>query len=722
MKKNTEKKIISRKNEQGMALIMSMMALTLLTGIGLATVFNSSGDMAMSGGFRRNEQAFFAADAGIGLAREALRVELNKAVLARAAAAISSSNITYGYGTTTLDQDKLRKILGRNADGTADPDLLGTALSTSPINKVIADINDRGSSLGSGVGFQMAASDISLTLYYPTCPGTDCPEGAVMTQAGSPVGQVFPKNYYEAKYRYRITSKGNYSGGGNATFGATATAKEDGVVTVRLRPQIGVTSSTSSSISRSFSSYGIFYARNGLTDPSYYSYFGNASGPVHMNDWYRFHKNFANTFKDQVTQGGSSTGTTPAKYQYNGGSGTADYTVNNTNRTGLNFNSSFTSTGALPIPQNVYTQEAAVLNGSGASTTAPTQAQLTATLRKPNNTLATASGTSVATGVYLPSTDGTNLTGSGIYVKGNADDVRLSIDNGKQVYEVIQGTVATKITVDITNNTTGTGTTSIQTGTVATAAGAATYSGSPLVYTGTPLDKTDPSNIKTGTLLYVDGTISSLHGPTKTGSGSTAITAAAIAANTRLTVTSTQDISVTGDLKYTNQTVNNDGTPITANASAVNTLGIYTSTGKIILDPEAAWTSGQNMDLSIDAALVAFNEPALTDASTSNDYTGGRGDCVRCITNGFDKTKATLYHRGSQVYSIDLLWTKGFGSNGSKPIYQVFDPRFGGGAVAPPWFPVTSLATAVTTATTYTLSFYTSNVSAESNTWQRVNS
>ena len=543
-----------------------------------------------------------------------------------------------------------------------------------------------------------------------------------MAQAGSPAGQAFPKNYYEAKYRYRITSKGNYSGGGNATFGATATAKEDGVVTVRLRPQIAVSSTSSSSISRSFSSYGVFYARNGLTSSGMYSYFGNVSGPVHINDWYRFHKSYPNTFKDQVTQGGSSNGTTPAKYQYNSGSGTLDYTVNNTNRTGLTFNSSFASTGVLPIPSNVYTQAAAVLDGSGASGAAPTVAQLTSTLRKPNNVLATASGSSVANGVYLPSTDGTNLTGSGIFVKGNADDVRLSVASGKQVYEIIQGTVATKITVDITNTTTGAGTTSIQTGTVASASAAATYTGTALVYTGTPLDKTDPTNIKTGTLLYVDGTISSMHGPTKTGSGSTTVTAAAIAANTRLTVTSTQDISVTGDLKYTNQTVNNDGTPITANANAVNTLGIYTSTGKIILDPELAWTAGVNRDLSIDAALVAFNEPALTDAVTTNDYTGGRGDCVRCITNGFDKTLATLYHRGSQVYSSDLLWTKGFGSSGGKPIYQTFDPRFGGGAVAPPWFPVTQIGTTLTTTTTYTLSFYTSNVSAESNTWQRVNS
>lgn len=716
MKKNTEKKSTRNKKEQGMALIMSMMALTLLTGIGMATLFNSSGDMAMSGGFRRNEQAFFAADAGIGLAREGLRIELNAAVQARANAAIAGIN--YGYGTTTVNHDTFRQILGRNANGSADQDLLGTALTTSPINKVIKDVNNRGAGLGAGVSFEMAATDITLSLYYPACPGLDCTEGPPLTVGGAPAGQAYPNNSYDAKYRYRITSKGNYNGGSTTTFGATATAKEDGVITIHLRPQIGVTTSSSSSVDRSFSSYGIFYARNGLTSSSYTNVFGSASGPVHINDWFRFRSTNTNIFKDQVTQGGSSNGSTPATYEYRVGSTNNTYSVNNTNRTGLTFNSSFTSTGVLPLPTNTYTQETAILNGAGSNAAAPTQLQLTTNLRKPDNTFATASGTSVANGVYVPSSDGATITGGGIYVKGNADDIKLSIQSGKQVYEIVQGTTATKIIVDIIspNGEATTGTTSIQTGTVTS--GTATYTGTPQVYTGTFKDYTDLNNHKTGTMLYVDGTISSLHGPNK--NSTTNLTDKSIAANTRLTVTATQDISVTGDLKYFNQTINNDGTAYPSGATAINTLGIYTNTGKIILDPEPAWTSGTNMDLELDAALVAFNEPALTDASTTNNYTGGRGDCVRCLTNGFNKNLATLYHRGSQVYSADLLWSYGFGSSGSRAMYQPFDPRFGGGAVAPPWFPTTRLTTVVTATTIYTLSFYTSNVSAESNTWQRV--
>ena len=145
-----KKRFVAKKwksSEQGMALIAAMMCLLLLTGLGLAALYNSTGDVAISGGFRRNDQAFFAADAGVGLARETLRIQLNNAIMARATEAANPPTgstllpITLVAGQATFDQAPLLKVLGKNSNGTEDATLLGTTSSTSPINTAVAAIN-----------------------------------------------------------------------------------------------------------------------------------------------------------------------------------------------------------------------------------------------------------------------------------------------------------------------------------------------------------------------------------------------------------------------------------------------------------------------------------------------------------------------------------------------------------------------------------------------------
>ena len=83
--------------EQGMALITSVMCLMLCTGLGVAVLLNSTGEAVLSGGFRRNEQAFYAADAGLGIARMTLRNSLNTAI--QTAALPIQTNTTYGTRT-----------------------------------------------------------------------------------------------------------------------------------------------------------------------------------------------------------------------------------------------------------------------------------------------------------------------------------------------------------------------------------------------------------------------------------------------------------------------------------------------------------------------------------------------------------------------------------------------------------------------------------------------
>ena len=720
-----KKRFVAKKwksSEQGMALIAAMMCLLLLTGLGLAALYNSTGDVAISGGFRRNDQAFFAADAGVGLARETLRIQLNNAIMARAAEAANPPAgstllpITMTAGQTTFDQAPLLKVLGKNSDGTEDATLLGTTVSTSPINKAVAAITTRsnGLALGSGGTFTVNPGDITLSIDNIVV-GTPLaqPTGAVV-----PV-TAMPGNSYWVRYRYSITSRGNFNGGSaNSVIGANATAKEVGYVTVQLNPTVNVSQTTQPVTTRSFSSYAALWNHNGLSGCSGCIFDGGIySGPIHMNDWFRFGDFATYRFKDAVTQGGNSSSANPATFQYYA-SGNTNYAVgtgNNLPTMTFDPGSTFTKVAPLAIPTNAYQQDWAVLDSVGRDasnnprTVAPTNAELsaglsTASRTHPNPTVA------LPNGVYLSSTDTTSVTGGGIIVKGDVSDFKVYKDSsGRQNYDITQSGVITTVRVTITDPVAGTGTTSIKVG-----------SGSFVDFTGVPMDRTANSTPNASTLIYVEGNIAALHGLAKTGSGSTAITAPAIASNTKLLISSSKDITITGDLKYTDQVVNNDGTPISANQSATNIMGVFTATGKITYNSNLTYTAGAVGDLTIDGAMAAFNEPAYT--ANPNVYSGGFGDCglSGAPACGFDKTKATLTIRGSQTYTQDLLHTYGFGSNGSKPLQFIFDPRFRNSAKSPPWFPTANVTNTTTTTSTFALTFGTSNVSSESNTWQRI--
>src|SRR6266550_6193401 len=59
-------------NERGMALITALLATTILLALGMAVVFSATTDMVTTKTQRVGEQAFFAADGGIGVARRAI--------------------------------------------------------------------------------------------------------------------------------------------------------------------------------------------------------------------------------------------------------------------------------------------------------------------------------------------------------------------------------------------------------------------------------------------------------------------------------------------------------------------------------------------------------------------------------------------------------------------------------------------------------------------------
>ena len=63
-----------------MALITALLATTIMLALGMAIVFSSTGDTTTTKVQRAGQQAFFAADAGIGIARRALAQALTEQI------------------------------------------------------------------------------------------------------------------------------------------------------------------------------------------------------------------------------------------------------------------------------------------------------------------------------------------------------------------------------------------------------------------------------------------------------------------------------------------------------------------------------------------------------------------------------------------------------------------------------------------------------------------
>lgn len=661
----TERKKRNRKSraaEQGFAMIVAMMALSLLTALGLAVMFSSSGDIVISGHFRRNEQAFFAAEAGVGLARNAIRQSLNQAILTNATAA--QDGIDFPAAGQAFDDSQLTSLL-------TNPGL--TAADGAPITNALAAIQARSASLGGSGNF-----NVTLTLEPVGSP-------VLGTRPAAISGIQQPPSTITMQYRYTINSTGRNISADNP-FTATAQAQEQGVVNVTLNTNVVDNSSSSSTISRSFSSYGTFLNR--FTQTSVWAA-GTFSGPVHTNDRFRYSAGNPVTYRDAVTQVGTT-------YDYRNSSGKwYTYNVSNTNRTGLTFQSTYTRVDPLPLPQNVYKQELAVLNSTGQTdatftSAQPTTTQLTANLRQANNSAAGTTSGTLNEGVYVPSSDGSTITGGGIYVKGNADEITLSVSGSSQVYAIRQGSTTTTITITPPSGTSA-GSTTISNGTSST------------TYSGVPMDKTIPSNQKPGVSLFVSGNINSLHGPAAASN----VTPAAIASKTAATITSTGDIVVTGSLKYQDTVLNLDGTQTSNGLSATNVLGLFTNSGRIEWNPSSTYTDNGNRSMVVDVAMTAFNEAALN-ADSSAQTGGWITNCSHCSSS------STFTLRGSRVAS------RGLPFNSSGIVNRFFDPRFANGAFAPPFFPVTELANTVTATATFAINFTTSNVATESNTWQRI--
>jgi hypothetical protein len=304
----------------------------------------------------------------------------------------------------------------------------------------------------------------------------------------------------------------------------------------------------------------------------------------------------------------------------------------------------------IPLPTDSYNQKAAVVDGVGTSGN-PSNATLNANLRDVNGAQYPAGGSS--SGVYIAysqttsgSTTTNTMTGGGILVEGNAGVTLTASTVGSdpvQVYTITQGTTTTTVTVDVTANTT-----TVKSGSKTT------------IITGVPSNRSN-STPSPATMLYVDGNISSLSGPSS---------GPAIQDGSAVTVTAANNITVTGNITYKtepvtltqNQFPNTPADTLISGNNNGQSLGIFTAGGNVYLNVP---TAGQN--LQIDASI----------ATISNGGSGAvvnNGNAINTLTIVGGRIQNTIQNINTSTRNV------------------FFDRRYSQGNFSPPWFPSTTVA------------------------------
>ncbi|HEX2865134.1 MAG TPA: DUF4900 domain-containing protein, partial [Deinococcales bacterium] len=273
--------------------------------------------------------------------------------------------------------------------------------------------------------------------------------------------------------------------------------------------------------------------------------------------------------------------------------------------------------------------------------------------------------TSIPTGAYLATTNGTAVTG-GFYVQGDVDRLTLSQSNGIQTYTFVQGSHTTRFVVNYALNLT-----------------TVTYDGTVRrILTGVP---NGPATVGTGSAtgqIYVNGSINNLDGGSRSGAMPNPFVThpipagvpRALAKETQLNITAKGTVNLTTDLVYEcdpTQVVT-DTTDRCYNAgNPVNTvLGVMSETDNVVM------TTSTPDDVMLWGSYLSG--------------TSGKGLTVQNYSSRSAQGQMRLF--GGLIQSADQLRGQIDGSgnllHGYRESYE-YDRRFSNGALAPPNFPTT---------------------------------
>lgn len=401
------------------------------------------------------------------------------------------------------------------------------------------------------------------------------------------------------------------------TIQATGTVRNTGTRSVQSSGILRVSAERGS-----FSDYLIFTNTHTSASGSsiWFTSSGSFDGRVHTNTTFRFA--YKPTFQDLVSQVANQA------WFYNGGSAVQMNANNNGTTDVPNFYGGFNRNQAsVPLPTNSFNQQAsAIMYATANASTAPPNSAINSYISGGTNT----SSSTPPDGIYLKQVSG-NL--GGIYVQGDLDQCKMWADTvaNRQWYQLKQGSTYKTIMVDMSANQT-----KIWNSTNTSGSPANTYSQVPL---------------NGNSLLYVNGGISDLRGPDR--SGSTVLPA--VAENNKILINATGDVVVQRDVTMDSYT------------KATNVLGIYSSGGSVRVG------SGAPNDCNLDAYVMA---------------TGASGEfAVDNYTSG--SPRGTFHLRGGMVASYyGGFYT--FNNAGALQTGFARDFHYDRRGLIPPYFPSTT--------------------------------
>lgn len=541
-----------RRREHGVALVTSLLILSLFTIMTLSMVIATMSDTLIDGYYRNARASFYAADSGLNVARQYLLSQFAAAVPNPYTAYSTTPPVAAGTETTILSS-----LENASSGFGAYQSILGSQTSWKGQFKV----DTTNTTLGAP----------TCTIHYTSSSGTI----PTCTNAGN--GSA---TYYSYSYPYTLSIIGQ------SNSNEANTIRESGTIVLT------VTVHSTSATNTNFAAWGMFIDQSPICNGTYLVP-GTITGPVFTNGAWNFGTSGSYIFTDQVGSASANAGYQFSScYQSSNTSYTSgSQTIHPTFQSGLLLNQP-----AIPLPTDSFNQKEAVLDGIGNGGSPSMQA----ILKDVNQSAYPASPP--ASGVYLPYynnagtlTFGSSGTppgcGGGIYVEGNAS-VTVSAgtvtgSSSPQIYTITQGSTVTTVTIDTLANS-GHGSTKIQKG-----ATSQTIYGVPTQCTSTGTFTRD------ATMLYVDGNITGLQGGGE-GVGS-------IQNTTALDIVANGSVTITGDILYKSEPVTltqSGSTPPDTLIPANNygqTVGIFTANGNINLN-----NSQSDGNLEIDATIAAL--------------------------------------------------------------------------------------------------------------------
>lgn len=643
-----------RSDESGMALVAVLLIMSLMLMLGLAVTFTSVSDKFITSNFKNVTSGFYAAEAGMNNLHRMIRSD--RFLLA-----------------SLPDPPVVRA-----GEPTLNPSDFATAAEQALSVK---------ETFPNQAGYKTRVKVKEVRVPYPASDSNPAHRSNRVTyiQPAFPrLGQIEPYTV-----SYELESVGEGINGINGTVKLV----EEGVINFKLM----VKSGGGGLRVGTFAEFALFLDKFNPYNPEgpfIYQGMGPGdrfAGRIHTNErfgfWSHTDGSDAPTFRGYITQVEKEA----SYYRYGGGQPPppvdADSDVVDGVLVAPRFLAGF-DRGVDPIPAtgNAFDQARAVLDGGFTlSAGAPTDGELHANLRSANN-LGTglkapenpdSPTPTLSEGVYIPS-DGESLTGSGLYIMGDADQVQLNADptGNRQIIKVEQNGKTTTVVIDM-----DAGTTTIDAGF------------GPRTLRGVPLDRSiQKEGKRAAASIYVYGSINSLHGPGRDGEGQPipAIDsefAVTVTAGGHLTGKSSKPVSggsvtIQGDLTYETPVADPQGNPI--NPEANNVLGIYASGGNVIIPADGS--APDNM--MVHASIAAFEfkdangQPVL--GANGRPYGGRIKSDTSNFRNNPDRGHFTVVG-GVQSTNYDNLGVYDGLFHGYR--YKgVWDPRYDQGQ-SPPFYP-----------------------------------